>query len=74
MNEKNLELIFKNAAGRTVRITLASPVEPVDSAAVNAAMDLILSQNVFFSTGGDYTEKVGARIVSRTVEEIQLPA
>lgn len=72
MEEKNLELIFKNEEGRTVRITLDSPVEPVDSEAVDAVMDLILSENVFYSSGGDWTEKVGARIVSRSVEDIPI--
>lgn len=72
MEEKNLELIFKNELGKSVRITLPSPAEPVDSEAVDAAMDLILTENIFLSSGGDYTEKVGARIVSRTVEEIPI--
>lgn len=72
MDEKNLELIFKNEQGRTVRITLPSPVEPVDSAAVDEVMDLILAENIFLSSGGDWVEKVGARVVSRTVEEIPI--
>lgn len=72
MNEKNLELIFKNEQGKTVRITLQAPAEPVDSTAVVDAMDLILAENVFLSSGGDWTEKAGARIVSRTVEDIDI--
>lgn len=72
MDEKNLELIFKNEMGNSVRITLPSPIEPVDSEAVDAVMDLILTENIFLSSGGDWVEKSGARIVSRTVEEIPI--
>lgn len=72
MNEKQLELIFKNEQDRTVRITLSSPVEPVDSTAVAETMDLILAENIFFSSGGEWTEKAGARVVSRTVEDIDI--
>lgn len=72
MEEKNLELLFKNEQGKIVRLALESPAEPVDSEAVEAAMDLIIGENVFFSSGGEWVEKAGARIVSRTVEEIPI--
>lgn len=72
MEERNLELLFKNEQGKIVRLTLESPAEPVDSEAVNAAMDLIVEENVFFSSGGEWVEKAGARVVSRTVEEIPI--
>lgn len=69
--EKYLELIFKNEQGKTIRFSLPDPVEPVDNTAVEAAMDLIIAENVFTSTGGDWVEKAGARVVSRTVQEIE---
>lgn len=72
MDDKNLELIFKNEQDKTVRITLQSPVEPVDSEAVVAVMDQIIAENIFFSSGGDWTEKAGARLISRTVEDIDI--
>lgn len=69
---KKLELKFKNEEGKTVTIMLDDPVEPADSAAVNAAMDQIIAQNVFYSAGGDLVSKQGARIVERLVNDIQL--
>lgn len=70
---KTIELLFLNAEGKTVRYTLDNPVDPVDSAAVNSAMDTILAQNAFTSAGGDLVSKKGARIVERNVTDIMLP-
>ncbi|QDP41473.1 DUF2922 domain-containing protein [Radiobacillus deserti] len=69
---KKLELKFLNTEGRTVTISLDEPVEPVDSAAINAAMDTILEQNALYSSGGDLVEKKEARIVERNVTAIEL--
>ena len=72
MDEKVLELIFKNEQDKTVRIILQAPVEPVESGEVVTAMDEIIAENIFFSSGGDWIEKAGARLVSRTVEDIDI--
>ncbi|MGV3488055.1 MAG: DUF2922 domain-containing protein [Tuberibacillus sp.] len=69
---KTLELIFENAEGKTVRYTLDAPVDPMDSAAVNSAMDTIIAQNAFTSSGGDIVKKKAARIVERNVTDIPL--
>ncbi|OUM85493.1 MAG: hypothetical protein BAA01_10480 [Bacillus thermozeamaize] len=72
MNSKTLELIFRTEAGRTVRITLRDPIEPVEPAAVNNVMDTILAKNLFQTNGANWTEKVGARLQDRTVTELPL--
>ena len=69
---KTLELQFLNTAGKTVKISVDSPVEPVDQIALNAAMDQILAANIFISTDGEFVSKKGARIIDRTVTEIVL--
>jgi len=69
---KTIELLFENAAGKTVRYALDNPVEPVNAQAVNQAMDVILAQNALTSSGGDLVKKVAARIVERNVTEIPL--
>ncbi|MDX8047107.1 DUF2922 domain-containing protein [Gracilibacillus sp. S3-1-1] len=69
---KKLELKFKNEEDKTVTISLDYPVEPVDPAAVSAAMDTILAENVFFTSGGELVEKASARIVERHVSDIEL--
>ena len=69
---KTIEFLFLNAEGKAVRYTLDNPVEPVDPVAVNNAMDTILTQNAFTSSGGDLVSKKGARVVERNVTDITL--
>lgn len=69
---KKLELQFKNEGDRTVTLSLDNPIEPVDPVAVNAAMDNILQQDVFTSASGDLVSKHAARVVERTVTEVEI--
>lgn len=69
---KKIELFFENEDGKTVKFSLDKPNEPVDTAAVNAAMDEIITQNTFSSTGGDLVLKKSARIIQTVVEDIDL--
>jgi len=69
---KRIELFFENEDGKTVKYTLDNPLEPVNPVTVNAAMDEIIAQNVFYSSGGDLVAKKGARIVENIIEEIDL--
>jgi len=69
---KKLELFFENEEGKTVKHTLDKPVYPVDAEAVEAAMDEIIEQNAFTSTGGDLVVKKSARVVETTIEDIDL--
>ncbi|WP_174614860.1 DUF2922 domain-containing protein [Virgibacillus ihumii] len=69
---KKLELKFLNVDGKTVTYSLDKPIEPVDPVAVKAAMDEIINQNAFSTSGGDIVSIKGARVVERNVEEIEL--
>lgn len=69
---KKLELKFLNEDGKTVTYSLEQPVEPVVPATVKNAMDDIITQNAFTSSGGDLISIKGARIVDREVTEIEL--
>lgn len=69
---KKLELRFSNVEGGIVTIPVDDPVEPVDPVAVSAAMDTIITANVFISGGGELTGKKGARIVERSVTDVTL--
>mgnify|MGYP001407030798 CR=1 FL=1 len=69
---KTLELRFENEEGKNVTISLDNPVEPVDPVAISAAMDEIIAQNAFESSGGELISKINARIVERSVTEIEL--
>lgn len=69
---KKLELKFLNEDGKTVTYSLDKPIEPVEPATVNAAMDEIIAQDVFTSSGGDIVSKKSARVVENIVQEIDL--
>ncbi|WP_101843713.1 DUF2922 domain-containing protein [Halobacillus sp. Marseille-P3879] len=69
---KKLELKFLNEEEKIVTVSIDDPVEPVNEADVNAAMDAIIEENCFFSSGGDLITKKEARIVERNVTSIQL--
>jgi len=69
---KKIELFFENEDGKTVKYSLDYPVEPVDAEAVNAAMDEIIEQNAFESSGGDLMTKKSARIIENVIDEIEL--
>ncbi len=67
---KTLQLNFRNEEGRPVSISVSNPVEPVDAQAVEAAMETISQKNIFVTTGGDITDKVSARLISREVSDV----
>lgn len=69
---KKLELKFENEDGKVVTYSLDEPIEPVDPAAVTAAMDEILLQNAFSTSGGNLVAKKSARVVERIVQDIEL--
>ncbi|MFC4558199.1 DUF2922 domain-containing protein [Virgibacillus kekensis] len=69
---KKLELKFLNADGKLVTYSLEQPVEPVDPATVKSAMNTIIAQNAFTSSGGDLVSVKSARVVERNVVDIDL--
>ncbi|GIO26970.1 DUF2922 domain-containing protein [Ornithinibacillus bavariensis] len=69
---KRLELKFENEEGKIVTYSLEEPIEPVDPVAVTSAMDVILEQNAFSTSGGDLVAKKGARLVENNVQDIEI--
>jgi hypothetical protein len=63
--DKTLELVFRNAAGKEVTISLADPKEDLTKAQVDAVMEDIISRSVFTSKTGDLTQIVESRIRTR---------
>ena len=69
---KRIELKFRKEEGRLSTVSLDDPKEPVDPIAVKQAMQVIIDQDVFTSSGGSYVSMDSAQVVDRTVEEISL--
>ena len=61
---------FINAAGRRITISVENVREDITNAEVQAAMNAILTKNVFTTSGGDITAIDSARIVSTEITEI----
>lgn len=69
---KKLEMQFINLEGKTATISVDDPIEPVVAATVSAAMDTIITANIFTSKGGDLVAKKGARVVEHNVADVEL--
>ena len=61
--------VFKNAIGKKVTLNIEEPKPGVTKAEIDAAMQTVVENNVFNSTGGDLVEAVEGclRTVTRDV-------
>lgn len=69
---KTLELQFVTDSGQSTNISVDAPKEPVDSAAVKAAMESIIASDAFYSTKGKLVAVKGARVIERNVTEYEI--
>jgi hypothetical protein len=67
---KRLEMIFQNSAGNRVTVSVLDPKDDLTAQSVEAAMQQILALNAITTAGGDLTAILGARIVTRDVNDI----
>lgn len=71
----NLELLFKDEAGSSKKLTLRNPQVDLAPEVVQATLEVIANAEIFVSDKGDaYKEVVGARYVRRSVEDIYAAA
>ncbi|MCY0887955.1 MAG: DUF2922 domain-containing protein [Alicyclobacillaceae bacterium] len=61
-----LQLQFLTDANKKVRISVPTPVQPVDNTAVDKAMDLIVEKQLFAFAQGMIVKKIGAEQVETT--------
>jgi hypothetical protein len=64
---QTLRMTFLNESGNNVSISLDNPKDDLTAAQVQTAMDLIITKNIFISTGGDLVSKASARIIDTDV-------
>ena len=57
-SDTDLDLVFKNAIGKKVTLNIEEPKKGVTKAEIDAAMQTVVENNVFNSTGGDLVEAV----------------
>ena len=68
-SDTDLDLVFRNAAGKKVTLNIEEPKAGVTKAEIDAAMQVVVENNVFNTSGGDITEAVEGclRTVTRDV-------
>jgi len=67
---KTLQLVFSTEEGRTVSMSLADPVEPVNAQDVEDVMDLIIQKDIFQTASGAINGKVRATLIARETTSI----
>jgi hypothetical protein len=67
---KTLVMNFINAQGKKTAVRVNNVKDSLTDAEVTAAMDVIIANNIFESTGGDLKIKDSASIVDTTTTEL----
>ncbi|MCR1898251.1 DUF2922 domain-containing protein [Irregularibacter muris] len=67
-----LEMTFKNTEGRTSKIAVDNARDDLTDIEVKEAMDSILGDNIFITTGGDLVEKSKAELITTEVKEFEI--
>lgn len=67
-----LELVFELADGKSLTLSVPNPKAGVTAEEVNAAMQTILTANIFSREGAGMIAKKSARIVERDVTEFSM--
>ena len=70
-SDTDLDLVFKNAIGKKVTLNIEEPKKGVTKAEIDAAMQTIVENNVFNSTGGDLVEAVEGRLRTTTLDVVE---
>ncbi|HAG10283.1 MAG TPA: DUF2922 domain-containing protein [Desulfotomaculum sp.] len=70
---KTLRMVFKNENGSNFTLTVDNPRENITAQEIQAAMDTVLTKNIFTTTGGQLVSKQDIKIVDRTTNDIYDP-
>ncbi|MGZ4161635.1 MAG: DUF2922 domain-containing protein [Neobacillus sp.] len=69
---KTLELQFATEFGKTARLTVDNPKEPVNEAVVKQSMADIIASGIITTASGNLVSAQGARIVERNITDYEL--
>jgi hypothetical protein len=72
MADNTLVMTFLNQEGTRASITLPGIRDDVTELEVSAAMDFIISKNIFASSGGDLVAKHSAQATERNVTALEV--
>lgn len=70
VSKKVLRITFANVLGASVSYTLSNPLPDLTAATVQEYMNLVISKNLFNSTGGDLIAIKDISIVDTTIQDL----
>ena len=69
---KSIELHFNSSLGEVVKLSVDSPIEPIDPVKVKEVMDQIVTANIFAGNTGTFVSPKEARLVEHNVTEFEI--
>lgn len=69
-SDTDLDLVFKNAAGKKFNLKIEEPKAGIKKAEIDAAMQTVVENNIFNTTGGDIVEAVEGRLRTVTTDVV----
>jgi hypothetical protein len=69
---KTLELEFGTEFGKTARLSIDNPKEPIDEQVVKLSMAQIIGSEIFTTNSGKFVTAKGARVIDRNVTDYEL--
>ncbi len=69
-SDTDLDLIFKNAAGKKVILNIEEPKAGITKAEIDSAMEVVVNNNIFNTSGGDIVEAVQGRLRTITLDPV----
>ena len=69
-SDTDLDLVFKNAAGKKVSLNIEEPKTGVTKAVIDAAMQAVVENDIFNTSGGDIVEAVEGHLRTVTTDVV----
>jgi Protein of unknown function (DUF2922) len=69
---KSIELHFNSSLRKVVKLSVDSPIEPIDPVKVKEVIDLIVTANIFAGNTGAFVSPKEARLVEHNVTEYEI--
>ena len=69
--DTDLELVFRNSAGKKTSLNIEEPRTGVTKAEIDAAMQVVVDNNIFNTSGGDIVDAVEGRLRTITLDVVE---
>ena len=69
-SDTDLDLVFRNAAGKKVILNIEEPKAGITKAEIDAAMAVVVNNNIFNTSGGEIVKAVEGRLRTITLDPV----